>query len=105
MIGSAICFLRYAGWAAAFSGWYGLSDPNLDWHTAQVRATFYFRSFLLLEVLSIAIVSTWIRLRNSDLPVLLKLIARFGISTALALLGSAGLTAIIGYVASQLHFL
>jgi hypothetical protein len=90
LIASAICFLRYAGWAACYSGWYGLPSYAEKIREAGANARFYFWITLFLQLATLLLFWISVPLSESDLPAGLKLLARLGLSAALTL----GFTAI-----------
>ena len=95
MVVSAICFLRYAWWAACVSGWYGLPGYAQQLRTAEARATLYFWSVVGLQVVTCGVVWSLLRLRYTDLSQFLRYGARLGASAAITLAGTASLAWIL----------
>jgi hypothetical protein len=93
---SAICFLRYAWWAACVSGWIGLPSYAQNLKIAESRASFYLLSLLALQVATCATVWSVISLRYTDLSKFLRYGARLGVSAAITLAGTASLAWILG---------
>ncbi len=88
---SAVCFLKYAWWAACYSGWYGLPSYAQQLGMAADRASFYLWSAIMLQIAAVGVVWGLIRLRNTDLSQLLRYGARAGISVTIAVAGTATL--------------
>ena len=56
-------FLSYLWWTACYSAWSGIPKMAEQWRAAGVRASFNGWTFMLLEVASLALLCTAIRLR------------------------------------------
>src|SRR3954453_17508003 len=68
MASAANCFLKYLWWAACYSAWSGIPKMAEQWKAAGARATFNGWSFILLELASVAVLFTAIRLRQANFP-------------------------------------
>ena len=62
---AANCFLKYLWWTACYSAWAGIPKLAAQWKQAGMRASVYGWSFLALEVASVFVVFTIIRLRTA----------------------------------------
>lgn len=97
---SAVCFLRYAWWAACYSGWYGLPIYAQQLRTASIRASLYLGSVLALQFATFGVLWSLIQLRYTDLSQFLKYGARIGISMATTVAG----TGLLIWLLSWIHF-
>lgn len=83
---AANCFLKYLWWTACYSAWAGIPKLANQWRAAGARASFNGWSVIVLELSSIAVVFTLLRLRRPGTPGFLKntsrLILSFVISVA-----------------------
>jgi hypothetical protein len=86
---SAVCFLRYAWWAACYSGWYGLPSYAQQLRVAAARASFYFWSVIVLQFATLVVMWSLIRLRYTELSEFLKYGTRLGGSVAITIAGTA----------------
>lgn len=64
MAGAANCFLKYLWWTACYSAWSGIPKMAAQWRAAGARSSFYGWSVIILELASIALAYTAIRLRG-----------------------------------------
>jgi|SRR5271154_1741529 len=99
MVISAICFLRYAWWAACYSGWYGLPSYAAQLRTAAARASLYLWSVIALQTATSVVVWSLIRLRYTDLSQFLKYGARLGASLVITISG----TVLFAWLLSWVH--
>ena len=60
---AANCFLSYLWWTACYSAWSGIPKMAEQWRAAGVRASFNEWSFILLEIATVALLCTALRLR------------------------------------------
>jgi hypothetical protein len=90
LLGSSICLLKYAGWAAVVSGHYGLpSDAELV-KTAQHVGTIYLWALIGLTLIVVTIVLTILPPICEAFSPGLKGIARFLIAIGVVVLGNVG---------------
>jgi len=61
---AANCFLKYLWWTACYSAWSGIPKLAEQWKRAGVRASFFGWSVILLELASLVIIFSLIRLRS-----------------------------------------
>jgi hypothetical protein len=95
---SAISFLKYAWWAACYSGWYGLPSYAQQLRVAAARASFYLWSVVALQFATAVILWSLIPLRYSDLSPFLKSGARLGASLGITIAGTALLVWFLSWV-------
>ena len=62
---AANCFLKYLWWTACYSAWYGIPKLSAQWKAAGARASFNGWSVITLEIASVALVFTALRLQSS----------------------------------------
>ena len=82
---AANCFLKYVWWTACYSAWSGIPKLAEQWRRAGVRASFFGWSVILLELASLVIVFSLIRLRS---VVLLRNLFRVILSLILTVAGT-----------------
>lgn len=70
-------FLSYLWWTACYSAWTGIPKMAEQWRAAGVRASFNGWSFLVLQVASLAVLCTVMRLRIG-----LRILASLAITAA-----------------------
>ena len=70
-------FLSYLWWTACYSAWSGIPKMAEQWRAAGVRASFNGWAFILLDVASVAVLCTAMRLRIG-----LRLLAALTITAA-----------------------
>jgi hypothetical protein len=103
MVASAISFLRYAGWAASYSGWYGLPSYAEKLKLAGNRAYFYFTITLFLQLVTFFLCWSLLPLNKSELPAGPKFLARIGLSATITIGGLVLLAVLINWIAMRLH--
>ena len=82
---AANCFLKYLWWTACYSAWSGIPKLAEQWKRAGVRASFFGWSVILLELASLVIIFSLIRLRS---VVLLRNLFRVILSVILTVAGT-----------------
>lgn len=95
---SAVCFLKYAWWAACYSGWYGLPSYAEQLRMASARASFYLWSVITLQFATFVVIWSLIRMRYADLSQFLKYGARLTASVAITIAGTALLVWLLSWV-------
>lgn len=68
MAAAANCFLKYLWWTACYSAWRGIPKLAEQWKRAGARASFFGWSVIVLELASLVVVFSLIRLRSVSLP-------------------------------------
>lgn len=64
---AANCFLKYLWWTACYSAWSGIPKLAEQWRRAGVRASFFGWSVVVLELASLVVLFSVIRLRSVGL--------------------------------------
>ena len=82
---AANCFLKYLWWTACYSAWRGIPKLANQWRAAGARASFNGWSVIVLELLSIAVLFTLLRLRSPDRSGLLRNAPRLILSFVIAI--------------------
>lgn len=87
---AANCFLKYLWWTACYSAWSGIPKLAEQWRRAGVRASFFGWSVVVLELASLVVVFSVIRLRSVGLlrngfRVILSFILTLAVTGLLAL--------------------
>jgi hypothetical protein len=87
------CFLRYLGWAFAYSGTLGLRSRTHETQLAEYRSWFFLCAFAALEVVCAALLgSAW---ETPDLAsAKLRFVARYGIALAASLIATGVVVAL-----------
>src|SRR3954464_9986845 len=85
---AANCFLKYLWWAACYSAWSGIPKMAEQWKAAGARATFNGWSFILLELASVAVLFTAIRLRQANFPSAFRTALRATAALTLTIIGT-----------------
>lgn len=86
----AFCFLKYLGWAAVYSGNYGVPSLARLVRDAHQRSLTYFVVCLLIETALIANLAIHLRFVGTELTDFLKVVARVASTTAIAVIGTLG---------------
>lgn len=97
MFGSAVCFLKYAWYAACVSGWYGLPSYAEQLKLAQARGSLYLWSAWGLQVATCSVLWVLIPLRHTELPQFLRRGARLGASLLLSTSGTFALAWLLSW--------
>ncbi|HTT21556.1 MAG TPA: hypothetical protein VMG82_21690 [Candidatus Sulfotelmatobacter sp.] len=63
---AANCFLKYLWWTACYSAWQGIPKLANQWKAADTRASCNGWSVIALELSSVAVLFTALRLRSSN---------------------------------------
>ena len=66
MATAANCFLKYLWWAACYSAWSGIPKLAAQWQAAGTRASFYGWSLIVLELVSLLLIYSLFRIRQSS---------------------------------------
>ena len=98
IVGSAVCLLKYAWWAACVSGWIGLSSYAQQLRVAQVRASFYLWSAVGLQVATCSVVWRLIPLRYTELSQFLRYGARLGVSALVTISGTFTVARLLSWI-------
>jgi hypothetical protein len=82
---AANCFLKYLWWTACYSAWQGIPKLANQWNAAGSRATLNGWSVIVLELSSIAVLFSLMRLRSPDRSGLLRNAPRLILSFVIAI--------------------
>lgn len=66
MTTAANCFLKYLWWVACYSAWSGIPKLAEQWRAAGTRASFYEWTLILLELFSLLLIYSLIRIRRTS---------------------------------------
>lgn len=97
MATAANCFLKYLWWTACYSAWSGIPKMAAQWRAAGARSSFYGWSVILLELASIGLLYTAIRLRKVN-PSPLRTGLRAVASFTMTIIGTGFLTLVLSWV-------
>ena len=100
---AANCFLKYLWWTACYSAWSGIPKLAEQWKAAGANAAFNGWSVLILAGVSLLVLCTVIRLRNSQMSGLLKTGVRLAISLATTVTGTAIFTLVLSWFKQGMH--
>lgn len=96
----ALCFLRYIGWAAFYSGIEGLSSRASEAHVADHKAQVFFWAAVLLVLIAASAMTSLIRLEGIS-STAMRVAARFLVSLSLTFAVSAVLILVVVEVGSR----
>jgi hypothetical protein len=103
VLGASLAFMKYAGWSAVYSGYYGLPSEAWRLKEAGPKADIYGWSFLGLSGIA-AIIATLLipSLKSETIPAGLKAVIRLSLAIALVAasicVGVFGLSAVGHYL-------
>ena len=100
---AANSFLKYLWWTACYSAWSGIPKMAEQWKAAGANAAFNGWSVVILVGISLTVLCSVIRLRNSQLSGLLKTGVRVAISLATTFTGTAIFTLILSWFKQGMH--
>ena len=100
---AANCFLKYLWCTACYSAWSGIPKLAEQWKAAGANAAFNGWSVLILAGVSLLVLCTVIRLRNSQMSGLLKTGVRLAISLATTVTGTAIFTLVLSWFKQGMH--
>jgi hypothetical protein len=95
---AANCFLKYLWWAACYSAWSGLPKFHEQWRAAGVNASLNGWSVIILELASLILVYTAIRLRKVTFSSLLRTTLRVAASLTITIVGTGLLALALAWV-------
>jgi hypothetical protein len=99
---SALSFLRYVGWAAFYSGTFGLSSRVSEAQFAGRKAQLFFWAFLVLEGFATFAVASLIQL-TEIWSTAVRVVARLAIALALSLIVTVAVIGVLVAVGSKLR--
>ena len=95
---AANCFLKYLWWTACYSAWAGIPKLTAQWRAAGARSSFYGWSVIVLELATLILLYTAIRLRQVRFSTFLRTALRLAASLTLTVLGTGCLALIWSWV-------
>ena len=98
MATAANCFLKYLWWTACYSAWAGIPKLASQWRAAGARSSFYGWSTILLELATLILLYTAIRLRKVTFSSLFRMALRLAASLTLTLVGTGCLALVLSWV-------
>jgi hypothetical protein len=98
MAAAANCFLKYLWWAACYSAWYGLPKFHEQWKKAGANASFNGWSVIVLELSSMAVMYTAMRLRSVSLSPSIRTVFRVGASLTITIVGTGLLALALAWI-------
>jgi hypothetical protein len=98
MATAANCFLKYLWWAACYSAWSGIPKMAAQWQAAGARATFNGWSFSVLDLASVVVLYTAIRLRQVNFSTAFRTALRVAVSLTITIVGTGLLALALSWV-------
>jgi hypothetical protein len=95
---AANCFLKYLWWAACYSAWSGLPKFHEQWKAAGANASLNGWSAIVLELVSLILVYTAIRLHKVTFSSLLRTTLRVAASLTITIVGTGLLALALAWV-------
>ncbi len=100
---AALCLLKYLGWAWVVSGAYGLPSQAEKVAAAQRWSLTYFWAGLLAECALIASLAVNLRLDNTELTSVSKVVVHVLSALAIAVVGTLTTAFVLTWVGRMLH--
>jgi glucan phosphoethanolaminetransferase (alkaline phosphatase superfamily) len=98
MASAANCFLKYLWWAACYSAWSGLPKFHEQWKAAGANASLNGWSAIVLELASLILVYTVIRLHRLTFSNLLRTALRVAASLTITIFATGLLALALAWV-------
>ena len=95
---AANCFLKYLWWTACYSAWAGIPKLAAQWRAAGARSSFYGWTVIVLDVATLILLYTAIRLRYVTFSTYLRTALRLAASLTLTVLGTGCLALVWSWV-------
>lgn len=95
---AANCFLKYLWWAACYSAWSGLPKFHEQWKAAGANASLNGWSAIVLELASLILIYTAIRLHKVTFSRLLRTTLRVAASLTITIVGTGLLALALAWV-------
>jgi hypothetical protein len=95
---AANCFLKYLWWTACYSAWAGIPKLAAQWRAAGTRSSFYGWSVLILDLASLTLLYSAIRLCNVTFSSTLKTALRLAASFTITVVGTGLLALALAWV-------
>ena len=91
-------FLKYLWWTACYSAWAGIPKLAAQWRAAGARSSFYGWTVIVLELATLLLLYTAIRLRQVTFSSFLRTALRLAASLTLTVLGTGCLALVWSWV-------
>lgn len=95
---AANCFLKYLWWTACYSAWAGIPKLAAQWRAAGARSSFYGWTVIVLEVATLILLYTAIRLGQLTFSSFLRTALRLAASLTIAVMGTGSLALVLSWV-------
>ena len=95
---AANCFLKYLWWTACYSAWAGIPKLASQWRAAGARSSFYGWSVIVLELASLILLYTAIRLGQVTFSSFLRTSLRLAASLTISVIGTGFLALALSWV-------
>ena len=95
---AANCFLKYLWWTACYSAWQGIPKLAAQWRAAGARASFNGWCVIILELSSMALLFTILRLRFSNASRSPWVVPRVILSFVITIAGTTVLALVLSLV-------
>lgn len=95
---AANCFLKYLWWTACYSAWAGIPKMAAQFRAAGARSSFYGWTVIVLELATLILLYTAIRLRQVTISTFLRTALRLAASLTLTVLGTGFLALVLSWV-------
>jgi hypothetical protein len=99
---AANCFLKYLWWTACYSAWTGIPKLATQRRAAGARSSFYGWTVIVLELATLILLYTAIRLRQMTFSSFLRTALRLAASLTLTVIGT-GVLALVWSWVKQSH--
>ena len=95
---AANCFLKYLWWTACYSAWAGIPKLAAQWRAAGARSSFYGWTVIILELTSLILLYTAIRLGQVTFSSFLRTALRLAASLTISVIGTGLLALVLSWV-------
>jgi hypothetical protein len=95
---AANCFLKYLWWTACYSAWAGIPNLAPQWRAAGARSSFYGWTVVVLELASLILLYTAIRLGQVTFSSFLRTALRLAASLTITVIGTGFLALLLSWV-------
>ena len=95
---AANCFLKYLWWTACYSAWAGIPKLAAQWRAAGARSSFYGWTVIVLELATLILLYTAIRLGQVTFSTFLRTALRLAASFTITVVGTGLLALALAWV-------
>lgn len=100
---AANCFLKYIWWTACYSAWYGIPKLAEQWRAAGTRASLNLWGVFVLDLASITVLFSFLRLPSSDASGFLRTAPRLMLAFVITIVGTAVLALVLSWLKQGIH--